>query len=317
MATQNPHLSAEQLAALVDGGLEEIETPTVEGHLLHCRTCMAAYADTVRMRDEWVRSPDPRSADAQLRELGYGRFPGLVTAGKGDDPAAHPRVHSHACQGPAARRRAGRGRGRWLVAAVVPLAFMVGFGWLGLRGHDDALRRDPAHAVVTAAVHQASHHGMLLPGSGRAAWAPTATFRAAGRMNPDLVAALTDLTGRADDDARLLRAEGLLAGGSIDLARLLTDTARREHPGSTVWQMLAAVVAFRENDLARAETLLHGVLAAEPTNVEALFNLGLVYAAGERTEEARRIFRTVAAETDMPLASRRAAVEYERLGGQG
>lgn len=311
MATQKPHLNEEQLAALLEGGLGELETAKLENHLLQCRICMAAYADTIRMRDDWVRNTGLRGGDAELKELGYGRFPAATLSSRGEGLAAHPRF-SAPLEVPSRARNTTR---KWLVAAVVPL-LAIGLGWFGLNGSLFEKAAYPSLQLVTAAVHQASHHGMILPGSGSTTWAPATTFRAVGETRPDLNAALADLALNPDDNAaRLLRTEGLLATGSLDLARLMTVNARRELPDDTSWQQLAAVVAFRENDLARAEILLRGVLVVEPQNVEARFNLGLVLTAGHQLTEARDSFREVAARADYPLAQRRAEVELARLGG--
>ena len=314
MATQNPHLNEEQLAALLEGGMGDLEKAKLENHLLQCRICMAAYADTIRMRDDWVRSTGLRGGDAELKELGYSRFPTAALPSKGEGLTAHPRFNAPLnapAKAPARTRRDSR---KWLVAAVVPL-LVIGLGWFGMNGSLFEKSVYPALELVTAAVDQASHHGMILPGSGTASWAPATTFRAVGETRPDLNAALADLASNPDDNAaRLLRTEGLLATGSLDLARLMTENARRELPNDTSWQQLAAVVAFRENDLARAEILLRGVLVIEPQNVEAQFNLGLVLAAGNQLAEARGVFRAVTARADYPLAQRRAEVELARIG---
>jgi tetratricopeptide (TPR) repeat protein len=311
MATQNPHLTEEQLAALLEGGLGGLEKTNLENHLLQCRVCMAAYGDTIRMRDDWVRSTGLRGGDAEMKELGYGRFPGAMQPLKGEGLPVQPRFVA-----PPVTADGGRGQSRkWLVAAVVPL-LVVGLGWFAMRGplFDKAVY--PSLELVTAAVDQASHHGMILPGSGAATWSPSTTFRAVGETRPDLDAALADLAFDPDDNAaRLLRTEGLLATGSLDLARLITENARRVLPNDTSWQQLAAVVAFRENNLARAEILLRGVLVVEPQNIEALFNLAMVLTAGNQLPEAREAFGIVALRDEFPLAQRRAEVELARLGG--
>ncbi len=302
MVTRNPHLNEEQLAALTEGGLGEVETATLESHLLQCRECMAAYADLIRIRGEWVRGTDLRTADPALRELGYRQLPLSVTPHKEEGPAADSSEET-------ARGNSDRSSPRWLVAAIVPL-LVVGLGWFGL---SDTWQQDPTHPaqrLVSAAVHEASHSGMILPGCGSASWSPGDTFRAAGEIRPDLNEALITLGVQGEDRAaQLLRAEGLLAAGRLDLARLLTDNTLRVLPEDTSWQHLAAVVAFRENNLARAEILLRGVLVTEPQNIEAQFNLGLVLAAGGQNVEARRIFSEVSRSTDYPLAQRRATVE--------
>jgi anti-sigma factor RsiW len=50
---ENDHLSAEQVAAYIDGALSHAERARVEGHLVRCHACLAELIDLLRDIRRW------------------------------------------------------------------------------------------------------------------------------------------------------------------------------------------------------------------------------------------------------------------------
>jgi anti-sigma factor RsiW len=50
---ENDHLSAEQVAAYIDGALSHAERARVEGHLVRCHACLAELLDLLRDIRRW------------------------------------------------------------------------------------------------------------------------------------------------------------------------------------------------------------------------------------------------------------------------
>src|SRR5262245_40621443 len=76
-ATDGQHLDAETIAALAEGKGGVIDRTAVVRHLAECESCMAAYADAVRARAEWIAAPEGFRAPDEMVRLGVeaGRQP--------------------------------------------------------------------------------------------------------------------------------------------------------------------------------------------------------------------------------------------------
>ena len=67
--------------------------------------------------------------------------------------------------------------------------------------------------------------------------------------------------------------------GQIGNARVYVTEARTRYPAEPCLATLAAIIAYRESDLGRAEALLREALRMDPQNLAASFNLGLLLAS--------------------------------------
>lgn len=290
------HPTAEQIAALIERGLSAEEKSSVEHHLVRCRACMAAYADGVRLRTTTSLPPDHRDADAQLHAL--------ITADV---------IERTGRLAEASPRRTGRSRVAWpAVAALV--VFLAGGAWY-LNSAPPGPDEPAAWAIVIADVaHDASHDGMILPGQARKRHLDRPVVRSAGhRGELDEVLAGVVATGPASGDDRLLLACGHLATGDLHTVRLLAIDGLRDEARLASWLVLSAIVAYRDNDLDRAETYLTRALAASPMFEEARFNLGLLRSARGDTLGARALFGGLLADDDDALITVRARRELAAL----
>jgi len=272
-----PHVSEEQLAAFVEGGLPAEEAENLRGHLGSCRLCMAAYADTVRLRGTW----------------------------RGEVARAEPGAI------PTARIPAWRDR-RVLVAACLPLLVAAG-AWLALTGTSGPAAD---HQAVLALVARASHHGPILPGAGSAAWDPLPINRS-GRNDTssaaDMRAALLDLRRSDRDSWAALEIAGHLALDDLRMADIRVERELdegNEHPDLL---LAAGVLRYRQSRLEESRGFLERVLAARPADPVARFNLALVQKESGQEAAAREAFAALAAMDDRPLISHRARLELAGL----
>ena len=109
---------------------------------------------------------------------------------------------------------------------------------------------------------------------------------------------------------------GFLAVGELESARLYSEDSRRRYPGDERFVILEAIVAYRSNDMKRAERLLQMALRDNPRNGAALLNLGLVQYEQGQFDVARQTLETVRQEfAGSPLEHRAAALLIGLLGG--
>ena len=131
---------------------------------------------------------------------------------------------------------------------------------------------------------------------------------------PELDAALAAVDELpAADRQELLRASGLVAAGRLDLAQLIVDEGLQRESENPSWPLLAAQIAYRRNDLTRAESLLRGILVRDPEASESRFNLGLLLAESGRTAEAAEVLEILVGRGDAPMAAARATMELTRM----
>ncbi len=296
------HLSDDTLAALVEGGLCGEEQARAREHLARCRTCMAAYSEAARVQSIWLDEPEIFTPADDIVRLGV-----VVGAARHDALASRPprRVPRHR-QAPSGLRPAVLTLGGAAVGLVAVLM------WLrpGLLAPGPLPDRGVV-ALVERAAQRTSAHGMVLPfGDGFTVEDMTIYRAGASEADPALnsaIAALIESYERTESSERAacLLVAGQIAAGQLGNARAFVAEALRQHPGDPCLTTLAAIIAFRENDLARAEALLRDVVARDPGNLVAGFNLGLLLTESGRAHEARPFLEAVArARAGTPLSSR-------------
>lgn len=119
-----------------------------------------------------------------------------------------------------------------------------------------------------------------------------------------------------DNDAVYWLAASYLAGGRPTLADDLLRQTMTTNPREADLRELAAVAAYRINDLARAEELLADLLAERPERERARFNLALVRLETGRVEEARPELEALAAGAEVPAVRQRALGLFKDLGAR-
>lgn len=296
------HPDPEQLAAWIEGGLAAAEASRVEQHVLSCRQCLTAYADLLVFRREVPARSGVGEDDAELLTAALG--------GRGDQDrrAAEPTT--------ASRRRPGRPRPRvaWSAAAALAVALVGGWWFVAggpPRAGSDGTAGETWLAAAASAVREASRDGLILPGQARRAYPDRPTLRAS-RADSGVFAgdgALHTDPPAAHTEQALLHASGLLAAGQHDMARLVIGRALRERPDHPDWLLLAADLAYRGNDLVRADSLLTRAFAARPDAPEIRFGLGLVRKARGDHASARELLEGLLQPEDGSLVSMRARQE--------
>ncbi|MCH7548421.1 MAG: tetratricopeptide repeat protein, partial [Candidatus Krumholzibacteriota bacterium] len=163
---------------------------------------------------------------------------------------------------------------------------------------------------------------IVLPGTESVA-ATTVPARRTGFVaaDPVITRALMDLAEAYRDDTTSPEVAhwligGFLAVGQLENARLYVEDARRRYPGDQRFVILEAIVAYRSNDMPRAERLLQFTLRQDPYNGVAMLNLALVQYEQGQWDTARRTFETVRTRfAGSPLEQRAATLVSGLLGG--
>ena len=296
------HPDPEQLAAWIEGGLPAAEASRVERHVLRCRQCLTAYADLLAFRREAPGHACVGEDDG-----------GLLAAALGDRGEQDRRATEHAT---ASTRRPGRPRLRvtWAAAAALAVAFFGGW-WMVVGGPpgagSDGAAGETWLAAAASAVLDASRDGLILPGQARHAYPDRPTLRSSRADSGEFAGdgALPNDPPAVHTEQAVLHASGLLAAGQHDMARLVIGRALRERPDHPDWLLLAADLAYRGNDLARADSLLSRAFAARPDAPEIRFGLALVRKARGDRAGARELLEGLLQPEDGSLVSVRARRE--------
>lgn len=276
------HLTEEQLASLADDSLTGADRGLLLEHLRSCPACHEALRETVRYRailltDASVfRAPD--QAVRLARRIGEAR--------RRPEPRALPGI-------------------RWLLtpgalaglSAAVMIVAAVGLWHAGFRpaGSDyDALFQPLRQAAASAS----SEGSIVLPGAEDAAATTTPLYRS-GYVEPSeaIETALDELMRAYRNDPSPDVAHwlitGYLATGDVERASIYTRDARLRFPDETRFTVLDAIVAYRSDDMDRAERLLTSALDSDPDNGAAMLNLALVQYEMGQTDSARRTLELV------------------------
>ncbi len=295
------HLTDEQLASLADGSLSVTDRGLLAEHLRSCRACQAAFHDTVRYRAMLLSDPSIfRAPDAALR---------VARAIPREERRAVPRLRWAMSPGRLA-----------LAGAVVILVAAVGLWQAGYRpfGHDNDRWFQP---LRLAAVNASAGGSIVLPGTEDAA-AATSPLHRSGYVEPSkaIESALDELTqayrSHPDPDVAHWLITGYLATGEVERAGIYIHDARLRFPDESRFVVLDAIVAYRSNQLDRAERLLQSVLVSDPHNGAALLNLALVQYESGQMDSARRTLELVKTQfPGSPLETRAATLMSGLLNG--
>jgi hypothetical protein len=296
---QVSHIAPEKLAALAEGRRELVEAAEWH-HLAGCPACRDALDEAVLFRFEWL----------QDRE----RFPSSPELVAEVDQAigiSRPE--------PAAPRRAWSGLRSWrlavpAMAAVLALAFalprLAGDQMSGADGV--ALSRNVA--LVRGALSSAPEQAMLLP-----------DLPVANRNGPvyrdrnaqddasfaDAVRALGEVYNRERGNPQVAfwLVAGHLARDELGAADFFVRDALRFHPHDNRLTAIAGVVAYRNNRLARADSLFRAALARDADLERVRYNLGkLLLETGQATEGRQLLSELGRRSPDRRLAERAAAL---------
>ena len=263
---------------MAEGRADEAVAEQVAGHLAECRSCMAAYADAVRYRSAWLAAPQAFTPSTTMVREGASV---ADAPAKGRSPALSP----------------------WLAPAmaVVVLAAAVGFVvWRLQQAEPGAFR---------AALGRESSRGLVLPGGEHGADREPQVKRGPA-VDAELEAAVSRAARRyeAGDRSAALAYEvaaGYLLIGNLDAARDYAAEGLKAHPDDQSLAILAAVLAYRNSDLERAEGALRDVLQRSPNEPVATLDLAIVMGERGAHDEARALLEAlIAHEPRSPLARR-------------
>lgn len=297
------HLTDEQLASLADDSFSGPDHALLAEHLRACKSCQSAFHDVVRYRAMLLADASVfRAPDAAMR-----------TARRIADTGERRERPSwrHWLTSPAAL--AGLSAAAMLVAA----AGLWEAGYRPTRNHYDHWFQPLKQAAETAS----ADGSIVLPGAEDAA-AVTSPLHRSGFVDPDpaIESALEGLMqayrDHPDADVAHWLITGCLATGDLERAAIYVHDARLRFPDQSRFVVLDAIVAYRTNDMARAERLLQSALETDPHNGAAMLNLALVqYESGQR-DSARRTLELVRSEfRGSPLEVRAATLISDLLNG--
>jgi len=310
------HLTDEQLAQLVDGSISDPARVLLEEHLRACRTCFGAYEDALRYRAVWSTDPAVFRAPASITTIAH-EMPLRVARQQAER-------EREADSGALGARITWRSLIPAIGAAVVVVAMVTALAlW-----RPDMMRPAPGEyselfVPVKAAVEEASIGGAIMLPGGEAVAASTMPAFRSGRATAsehvsNALASLAEAYRDEDTPPEVAHwlISGFLAVGELESARLYSEDSRRRYPGDERFVILEAIVAYRSNDMKRAERLLQMALRDNPRNGAALLNLGLVQYEQGQFDVARQTLETVRQEfAGSPLEHRAAALLIGLLGG--
>jgi Flp pilus assembly protein TadD len=302
--TSEWHLSEEQLAALVEGDSGSV---LLREHLRTCPDCAAAFEDVARYRAAWMADASLFRASDDLVAMA-GSVPVRGTAAAKREPLAarlriswRPVVYATAA------------------AALVLVTALAVWQPDFERGTAYADLLPPLQQAVAVASMQGS---ILIPG-GEASASTTSPMHRAGTVVQDEIIAsalgrLSDVYHENPDNPDIAHwlISGYLATGQLDNADVFVEDARRRFPSDIRFLVLEALVAYRLNDMNRAERLLQTAVNTNPAYGPALVNLGLVQYERGQWDSARRMFETVRVQfAGSPLEDRANALLAGLLNG--
>ena len=293
-----PHLATEDLAALVEGRLADDGALPLRRHVASCQECLAAYAEAVRYRAEWLADPDAFRSDPTLVETG------MEVARKPAGNERHQPIlrRSESIVGP----RPARGwipLWRWSAATIAATVVIAIWFWPRF----PASHRPPGlPPAVARAVGDYSALSLVIPGGEQGAVASEPVYRAGPSELPrDIVARLLAAHERERSQrSAYAAAAALLVNGQKAAARDHVDEGLRLGNEDADLLVLAAAISYRESDLVKAEVELRRSLRIRPNNPTATLDLGIVLSEAGRSEGAHLLASVARRESTSSLATR-------------
>ncbi len=294
------HLTDAQLAALVDESLGDSERAFLVEHLRSCESCHSAYRETVLYRailltDSTIfRAPDAVMDMARR--------------------VARPEVPTR----PAPRFRWFEPR---LVAGLTAATVVVIAGVAWYTHHQPDSYSEWLPTLKQAAASASAEGSIVLPGLEEVVAASAPEYRTGFVQADDAITtALAGLTNAYRDSPNAEVAHwligGFLATGDVETSRIYVQDARLRFPEDSRFVVLDAIVAYRMNDMARAETLLRTALDVNPHDGAALLNLALVQYESGQLDSARRTLQLVQSQfAGSPLEARATTLISGLLNG--
>ncbi|HEX5133408.1 MAG TPA: tetratricopeptide repeat protein [Candidatus Krumholzibacteria bacterium] len=278
------HLTDEQLASLADNSLEGADRGLLLEHLRACPTCRETFRDTIRYRAMLLadaslfRAPDDAVRDA--RRIGEGN--------RRREPRVLPGIRWLLTPGALAGLTA---------AAMVVTAIALWQSGYGPHRPDYARLFQPLQQATASASSEGS---IVLPGAEDVAATASPLYRS-GHVEPSeaIDSALDELMrayrNRPNQEIAHWLITGCLATGDVERAAIYARDARLRFPDESRFVVLDAIVAYRSNEMDRAEHLLQSALENDPDNGAAMLNLALVQYEMGQADSARRTLEMVRA----------------------
>jgi tetratricopeptide (TPR) repeat protein len=294
------HLTDAQLAGLADESLGDSERSFLVEHLRTCEDCHAAYRDTIRYRAMMMADSSVFRAPDDILDL----------ARRVAKPSRPERTAP---------------RLRWfeprLAAGLCAAAVVVTAGVVWYTHRQPASSSQWLPTLKQAAASASADGSIVLPGVEEVVAATSAEHRT-GFVQADesITSALSGLTEayRSHPNSNIAHwlISGYLATGEVEKARLYIQDARLRFPEDSRFLVLDGIVAYRTNDLDRAENLLREALDANPHDGAALVNLALVQYENGQLDSARRTLQMVRTEfAGSPLEVRANTLMSDLLNG--
>lgn len=267
---KNDHLDPNDLAALAEG-VTLADAPALQCHLAQCRSCLAAYAEAVRVAHTRALRPGDFAVPPDL--LG-------VALAAGRRPRTPVRARPLRWRPAAAALVA--------VGAIALAVIMLQGPQGGRLGRDDI-------AMISQLVADQSVTGPLLPGVVTAEGLATApVYRSGATGVPQLERVLREAARGQGSSPRNARqaywlSAGHLAVGQVGTAADLVRLARQSFPQDQPLLVLEGITAYRASELGRAESLLREALRRDPADAVARFDLAVVLVDAGRGWEARQL----------------------------
>ena len=272
------HADGEELARLAELGHEQAD-PELLAHLAVCAPCMAQYGEVVRSLDAELVSSD-----------------GVLASVAQATPVR---------RSPAPRR--GR-RLAWAAGSVAVAAVLLFF--LLPLGPGTLAPNDP-RSIVTARLVELSIEGLVYPGVSELSDESSVRYRSGGSPSALEVEAVDGWSSSFTSDpqdaqAAYWLAASHLADGKLQAADDVLRRALEKNPDRSELLHLEAIVAYRRNEVDRAQISLQRILRSNPDDSWARFNLATIQSETGEHESARAVFEELAAEDGSELLQVRA-----------